>query len=138
MELVYDIKDSSDKQSLERVRSNKYYDIRMAEVHSGSTYINDAIKMMFCSKMGVSFPDPSGRICKLVAEHEKNKDSYSRKKHGITQDYRDRFNQYLLEDAAVIPVFHSRLTTLFSKDLNVITTPVDLDLFPMELVQLKD
>ena len=68
----------------------------------------------------------------------KNKDSYSRKKYGINQDYRDRFNQYLLEDAAVIPVFHSRFTTLFSKDLNVITTPVDLDLFPMELVQLKD
>ena len=138
VELVYDEKDTSDKQSIERVHSNKYYDIRMAGVHSGSTYMNDTIKMMFCSKMGISFPDPSGRICELVAEHEKNKDSYSRKKYGITQDYRDRFNQYILEDAAVIPVFHSRSTTLFSKDLNVITTPVDLDLFPMELVQLKD
>ena len=138
VELAYDAMDASDRKSLERVFSNKYYDIRMAGVHSGSTYMNDTIKMMFCSRMGVSFPDPSGRICELVAEHEKNKDSYSRKKHGITQDYRDRFNQYLLEDAAVIPVFHSRFTTLFSKDLNIITTPVDLDLFPMELVQLKD
>ena len=138
LELVYDEIDTSNKQSIEKAHSNKYYDIRVAGVHSGSTYMNDTIKMMFCSRMGVSFPDPSGRICELVAEHEKNKDSYSRKKHGITQDYRDRFNQYLLEDAAVIPVFHSRFTTLFSKDLNIITTPVDLDLFPMELVQLKD
>ena len=138
MKLVYDYKDTSDRQSIERVHSNKYYDIRMAGVHSGSTYKNDTIKMMFCGTMGVSFPDPSGRICKLAAEHEKNKDSYSRKKYGITQDYRDRFNQYLLEDAAVIPLFHRRFITLFSKDLNITTTPVDLGLFPLELVQLKD
>ena len=42
VELVYNNMDVSNRKFIEKAHSNKYYDIRMAAVHSGSTYMNDA------------------------------------------------------------------------------------------------
>ena len=143
VEVFYEGVDTSDKKWFEKSHSNRYYDIRLTSIHSGSTHINDIIKMMFCTKLGVSFPDPSGRICHLVQEHEKEQASKNhhkerKKDYGISQSYRESFNKYLLEDAAVVPLFHTRSVVLYSKDLNITTTPVDLDMFPLELIQLED
>lgn len=97
---------------LDRLKSNEHFDIRFARVDTGSVYINWVVKMMFCSKMGVSFPDPSGRICQLVNEVQ------SPPNRPIEERTWKEFNRIIEEDAVVVPLFHSGMMWLFSEDID--------------------
>lgn len=82
-----------------RMMSDREFDIRLAGVATGAILRPFIVKMMFATKLGVCFPDPSGRITKLVEEGEANP-------LALTPDYYERFNQILYEDAIVIPFLH--------------------------------
>jgi len=116
----YDIKfkfshpegDPSALSKLINSNSNSVFDARIGMVMNGPSPLNYVVKMMFCSNLGVGFPDPSGRICKLV-------DKYKDIVGPLPIEYTKEFNQILYEDACVIPLVHSGHAFLLSKNINL-------------------
>ena len=95
----------SDRKSLQAFNSGKEIDARMVYVDIGNSAQSWVVRMMFCSTLGVCLPDPSGRICKLVDQYEKESDDDKGK-------FAMLLEQYIWEDAAVIPVSRSGLSWL--------------------------
>ncbi len=94
-------RDTLDKDWFKKTDSNEYFDARVTSVDIGAYPIYTAIKMMFCTKLGVNFPDPSGKICELIANNVK-------KSIQMDQDFITKFNQIIYDDAVIIPIqFHS-------------------------------
>ncbi|NJL24958.1 MAG: hypothetical protein HC902_07140 [Calothrix sp. SM1_5_4] len=89
----------------------KNLDGRIQLVDIGGHMMNAAISMMFCSKLGVRFPDSSGRICDLVAK-AKSSDSV------VSDDYEMQFNSILKDEAEVIPLFSTGIFWLYSDDID--------------------
>lgn len=87
-------------------------DVRLASVYGGSSYSPSVVKMMFCSTLGVQYPDPSGRICHLVDRTDLNQDEAAKE-----------FDKILTEDASVIPLYHEADTMMISKDLDSKSVP---------------
>lgn len=114
--IVFETLDSSDPVAFNRLISNSVFDIRVSTVDIGGNITNSIIDMMFCTKLGVSFPDPSDRICELVTKYKE----FGREADG---EYIQQFNQVLSEEAFVLPLFHSGLTSLFSDDIDPKTIP---------------
>lgn len=94
-----------------RLLSNTEFDIRMNAVDIGGNIRNLVIKMMFCSNLGVSYPDPSGKICKLTKEVDNNDGPY-------TPEQIAKFNQILYEDASVIPLAHYGTKWILTPDID--------------------
>ena len=91
---------------------DRTYDIRVPRVNVGGNLLSEAIRMMFCSRIGISFPDPSGRICQSTEQYESEQSSLS------FQEYGDLFNRVLLEDAAVLPLFNTGWTWFLSPEVS--------------------
>lgn len=87
------------------------YDIFVQAAEIGGGFEGWVIDMLFCSDVGDQWPDPSGRICALTKEFNSTKLS----EHDASQ----RFQDYLIEDAALIPTFHRGGYYLFSDQLDV-------------------
>ncbi|MBX3039200.1 MAG: hypothetical protein KF789_00660 [Bdellovibrionaceae bacterium] len=104
------------EQDMMNFRNFEHWDIRPTNVDIGGGIENQLIKFMFCSKLGVAFPDPSGRICALVNEYEEQFGDVVPKE--AMEEYLNRFDQIIEEDAAVIPVLKSGKTWLVSPDLD--------------------
>jgi ABC-type transport system substrate-binding protein len=122
--------DKSIKDWREKLLSNKYYNARITSVDAGGVFSNSSIKMMFCSNLGVRYPDPSGQICKMVGEHERNHNE-------IDADYVKKFNTILTEDAAVIPIYYGSIAWLISKDIDLESLPSSVIYFQFEKIKLK-
>jgi hypothetical protein len=120
-----------DAEYVKAALSNEGFDIRFAPVDIGGNPENWVIKMMFCSQLGVSFPDPSGRVCALANSFERNPESLS------DEEYLERFNQIIEEDAAVIPMFHDGMSWFFSKDIDLSTVSSNLVVPRLEWLGLK-
>lgn len=99
-----------------RMQSDREFDIRLAGVATGSNFRPFIVKMMFATKLGISFPDPSGRIFQLVEEGEL-------KPFELSDEYYKRFNQILYEDASVIPFLHFGPRWLMSEFVDVESFP---------------
>lgn len=128
-ELVKD--DHTDPHWIEKQSNNKHYHIRIASVDIGGAPENWVIEMMFCSKLGVSFPDPSGRICKLVEQTansilQLNLDQYSTK-----------FNEILLDDASVLPVMHAGYTWFIGDEIDTSSLTATSVVPRIELIRFK-
>lgn len=102
--------DRNDPYSTRKFLSNKDYDLRLVPVIVGGGFVNWMTEMMFCSDLGVCFPDASGRICSLAKEQKTSPIS--------EYDYAARFNQILAEDAAVIPLHHSGSLWVFGSGIS--------------------
>ncbi|MGK5088333.1 ABC transporter substrate-binding protein [Bdellovibrionota bacterium FG-2] len=92
-------------------RSNRSYDIRIARVDIGGNIENWGIKMMFCSNLGIGFPDHTGKLCALTKRYEG--------RLTVDSQYAVEFNNILNQDLTVIPLWHSGLTWLFTKDVGL-------------------
>lgn len=114
---------------------NHYYhssgfDIRVKRVDIGGSFETWVVRMMFCSKLGVSFPDPTGQICTLTATSNQE----------LQPDFTKQaiaFEEYVHRDAAVIPIYHSGLAWLFGKgiDLEAVSPTMSVprfDLIPLQ------
>lgn len=104
-----------------KIHSNMHYDIRVAYVIAGVSMYNWPVKMMWCSKMGVSFPDASGDICRLVENNDK------KKLLTVDRYYENSFNETIDRDATVLPLFFTRPYFLFSNDLRSSLDPLITD-----------
>ena len=109
-------KDLKDKSWLEKTLSNDYYDIRISSVDIGGYPDFSILKMMFCTKMGVTFPDPSGRVCNLAINALKS---------GIVmnQSHVDEFNHAIRDDAVVIPIQHHSDKWFVTNDIDPKSLP---------------
>ncbi len=113
----------------QEVTSNKLYDIRLARVDVGGNLDIWGIKMMFCSSLGVGFPDYRGSMKSLVgqAEHDLiSGDAYAKK-----------FNQTILDDMTMIPLWHSGLSWLFSDNISLAHINPTMSLPRFDLLSLQ-
>lgn len=117
-EVEFLVTSKKDPKWADKYFGNKFYDIRVSTVDTDPTYVNSTIDMMFCSTLGVSFPDPSGRICDL-AEKQRSKD----RPDIISDEYKEKFSRIVVDDATVIPILHGGFIWLFSKDFDLETVP---------------
>lgn len=110
----------------ERLDDLKEMDIRVVRVDVGGSYEPWVVRMMFCSRLGVSFPDPSGGVAELT------KDLADR-----TPETAAAFERVVKEDAAVIPIFNSAFSWLVSEDIIMDQFSPTSNLLRFEKVQLK-
>jgi ABC-type transport system substrate-binding protein len=123
--------DKTNPDWLKKVNSNQSYDIRLASVDIGGGPENWVIKMMFCSTLGVSFPDPSKRICELTNLIEKDPAAIS------SEDYNAKFNTALIEDASVIPLYHTGFTWFMGNRIDLSEIESTLVVPRIENIKLK-
>ncbi len=109
--------DAHDDNWFLKVDSNVNFDARITTVDIGGHVINAAIKMMFCSQLGVNFGDPSERICALVSKQ-------TEKGGPIDQAYIAAFNEIIQDDSIVIPLYHYGLEWLVSTDIDLKSLPL--------------
>jgi len=102
------------------ILDNTQFDSRIGSVMNGTQILNSIVKMMFCTNLGVNFPDPSGRICKLVKK-------YDGIEGPLSEEYISTFNQILYDDACVIPLDHFGREFFISKNINPNSFPVTAD-----------
>jgi MarR-like DNA-binding transcriptional regulator SgrR of sgrS sRNA len=123
-------RDSQDKEWFAKSLSNNHFDGRIAVVDIGGYPIYTAIKMMFCTKMGINFPDPTNEICRIV-----NEGIISAKE--IDQTFVDKFNTIIHNDSIVIPIRHHSGKWLVSNDFDPKSLPTTT-LYPQfELIRLR-
>ena len=85
------------KNFVETVQTGKY-DMWLGSVVNGSSIENWVVNMMWCTNMGVSFFDPSNKICKLTEMYD-TLDNLE-----IDNKYISTLNQAIEDDATVLPV----------------------------------
>lgn len=111
------VRSQAQKDLMNTYRDPTYYDIRPVSVDAGGGIENQLVKFMFCSKLGVSFLDPSRRICKLVDEYESLYGDVV--PQTAVADYIRRFDSIVDEDAAIIPIMKTGHSWLLSPDLDI-------------------
>lgn len=109
--VAYELTDS--KFLSDRSMTSEDFDIRIGGVDAGSGFENWLTKMMFCSSLGVRLPDPSGRICALTQGVEDGSVALSH------DEYAQRFNAILADDAAMLPVSRYGITWFFARNLDL-------------------
>lgn len=123
-------RDLADKDWFKKTDSNDFFDARVASVDVGAYPIYTAINMMFCTKLGINFPDSSSKICELVQTGIKSASP-------IDQNFVDKFNTILHEDAVIIPLHHHSDKWLVSNTFDPSSLPATT-LYPQfELVRLR-
>ncbi len=105
------VNDAHENDWLAKVDSNIEFDARITSVDIGGHVINAAIKMMFCSKMGINFGDPSNEICNLVEK----KDNLG---GPISDEYVQNFNKIVYDQSIVIPLYHYGMEWYFTDDID--------------------
>ncbi len=115
--------DRTDPAWEERRYGNNFFDIRPAIVEVGAQIQDWAVNMMFCSSLGISFPDPSGEICKIIHGHSSLSE--------ISNELRERFELAVADDAVVLPLYHTGQSWLINSkvDKNTISPTMGLPRF---------
>jgi MarR-like DNA-binding transcriptional regulator SgrR of sgrS sRNA len=116
---------------IKRAFSNREFDIRLARVDVGFAPQTWVLDMMFCSQLGISFPDPSRRICSEVASLRTRHIT-----HPTTSDMEPILSS-IEEDASVIPAYHSGAMWFFSKHLDLTNISNHLVVPRVELLELR-
>lgn len=112
------------------ILNNDDYALRTASVYAGARPGVSVVKMMFCSHLGISFPDPSSRICALVQK-------YSQEDKDADGAFDSEFNKILVEDAVVFPLFHARDRWYISNEIDIRTMPTSIIHPLFEKIRLK-
>lgn len=112
------------------IQDNTMYDFRLGSVAAGGRIRNFVVKMMFCTNLGVRYPDPSGKICSLV-------DEYDRLEKPIDETYIRRFNQALYDDACVIPLYHFGKKWIISSTIDEETFTPTIEIPRFEDIKIK-
>jgi hypothetical protein len=123
-------RDLNDKDWFKKTDTNDFFDARISSVDIGASPLYAAIKMMFCTKLGINFPDPSGRICNLVARDVETSLE-------VNQDFINQFNQILYDDSVVIPIQHHSDKWFVTNDIDPKSMP-PTTLYPQfELIRTR-
>lgn len=137
LEIPYEIKirETGQKDMMKNYRDHKNYDLQPVGVNVGGGIENQLIKFMFCSNLGVAFSDPSKRICALVESYEKEYgDTVPRE---AMREYIKRFDDYVWQDASVVPLLKTGHAWLLSPDLSLETVNPTMDTPYFDLFELE-
>lgn len=96
--------------------SREKYDVRIVSVYSGPTFDAWVTDMMFCSNLGISFPDPSGDVCRFVKDEE-----IAKNKRKTLESIANAVER----DNSVIPAFYK--TNIFYVSKNIETKNIEPD-----------
>lgn len=110
-EMKVDSPETLGREWMKKALSNQDYAVRIARVDIGGSPENWVIDMMFCSSLGVSFPDPNNRICEAVKYFEQGK-------YANTEAYWQAIHNAIETEAAVIPLFHTGFSWLISDSID--------------------
>ena len=91
--------------------TNKNYDLRLRGSSIGGGVEAWGMYVSFCSAMGINFPDPSNRICNLIADYESDKIDDSQ----LTIN----FFKYIKEDSAILPISHYGVSLYLSDHIDI-------------------
>lgn len=91
----------------DKLYGNSLVDIRVSSVSLLSTFYPSVYRMMFCSELGVSFPDPNNKIRSLVDKFEKDPNADEK-------EYRPLVDAAVIDESAVIPIGRKRLIWWYS------------------------
>jgi extracellular solute-binding protein (family 5) len=86
------------------------YDIRFHGSSIGGGAEAWGLGVVFCSEIGLRFPDQSGRICKSIEDYENGKTN--------DQEFADEFNQAAFDDVSVLPITHYGVMMYLSQEIN--------------------
>lgn len=90
--------------------TNRNYDFRIRGSSIGGGVEAWGLFVAFCSSMGINFPDPNGRVCKLLNEFENNM---------ITEDQMaSMFFEAVEDEAAILPVSHYGVSLFLSETID--------------------
>lgn len=93
--------------------SNKHYPLRIARVDVGGNAENWVLDMMFCSQIGISFPDPRGSICDVVKQFDDGMISEG-------PEFEMKIHEALERDAVVVPLSRNGFQWLFTKSISTV------------------
>lgn len=91
---------------------NKKYALRTASVDIGGGPENWVIDMMFCSQLGISFPDVNDSICSVVKAYDDGKFIEKNK-------YWEALHSAIEESSTVVPLLHSGFSWLLSPSIDM-------------------
>ncbi|HAG91470.1 MAG TPA: hypothetical protein DCL41_06345 [Bdellovibrionales bacterium] len=97
---------------MEKVLSDEKFDMRLVSVLAGKEISNLNNELMFCTKMGVRFPDPNGRMCDLIREYELAE-------RDVDENYEQAFYEILYDEACVIPILNLRTSWIYSNSISI-------------------
>ncbi len=116
---------------IKKAFSNREFDIRLARVDVGIAPQTWVLDMMFCSQLGISFPDASGRICSEVRSLRRQNVT-----HPDSSDMEPIF-QSLEEEASVLPAYHSGAMWFFSRHIDLTQISNHLVVPRVELLEIR-
>lgn len=94
----------------EKKYRNDYIDLRFGGVNTGTSIDGWVLKMMFCSSLGVDFPNPNSKICTLIDKYDQEKIALS--------DFSSSFEKIISDENIVIPMWHYGRKWLISNDIS--------------------
>lgn len=109
-------RDLGDKNMLNNILSNKEYDARISSVNIGAHPVYTAIKMMFCTKLGINFPGHEQKFCEMIEDN-------LRKGLQMNEDFINKFNDSLDSEAIIIPIAHKSQSILVSRSIDPLYLP---------------
>lgn len=117
-EIVYPKND--DPNWIKGILNSSEYHLRTSSVYPGGQHSLSVLRMMFCSNLGISFPDPSLRLCQLI-------DTYISNNKEVDGEFISLFDKILIEDATVFPLF-------YAKDRWFVSDSIDLESMPTTII----
>jgi hypothetical protein len=90
--------------------SSQKFDIRMTSTALGGAAEPWSMDLVFCSLVGPSFPDPSGRVCGLL-------DDFAKEKVELLE-FEKKFLEIVDDDAAIVPISHFGVQLFLSPSIN--------------------
>lgn len=123
--------DFSNIRNMKDFLSNKHFDIRVGGVATGGEIDPVNVKMMFCSSLGVNFPDPNHTICSLLNDYHNELIPIDQLSNSI--------EKIISDEAIVLPLSYSSMTWLYSDNIKGIsqTSPV-MDLPRFDVINLEN
>lgn len=109
---------------------NHKYAARTASVDIGGSPENWVIDMMFCSKLGISFPDYKNDICKIVKDFDSGKLLDK-------QEYWSKIHFAIEENSVVVPIIHSGFSWIISKNIDIKDVSTTMNIPRFDQLSLK-
>ena len=122
--------DVRDPSWLSKFGSESFADVRIGSVDIGGEIEDWVIRMMFCSKLGVSFPDINQSVCNLTTEFEEGRLDPA--------TYSQRFEEIVEREAVVVPLYHHGRLWLLTKDFEISRLTPTMGIIPFDQVGVLD
>lgn len=129
-EVHHDDMDTLGNEWFKKGLDNKLYALRTAGVDIGGNPENWVIEMMFCSRLGISFPDADNKICEVVKK-------FSNGEFTRNEDYWLAIHEAIEESSTVVPAIHSGYSWLISPTIDLKNVSSSMNVPRVDEISLK-